>query len=520
MATTKTTVGDRVKLKDGLLGVVRFMGEIKGKKGVFYGVELDDAKGKNDGSVNKVAYFKCKAKKGVFTTKAKIAKTNSKPNAKAPRVEVGDVVKCTKAGCKGTIKFIGTPYSVKSSGVFYGVALEKAKGKNNGTVKGRWYFDAKDKHGTFLQADGFTLDGKAKAAAKKTSAAKKKTEKKDDEKKEDVEFVVGDKVEIKPNRKGQIRWIGEDKEFGAGDKYYGIRLTEKRGDCDGEWKERRKFYCPEGFGQFVKITLIKKKIEGDFDFMNEDEKYEEELRQKAEVYKKEQEKLQRLRDKFNEIDTDGNQMVDRAEFNRLASLIFECTTAETNALFREIDVNDSQTISFAEFDAWVDKLGGIEQLDKLTGDDEANKEEDAGNDDNKEEAADDGGDKDNAENADAAEDAGADNEENADKAEEAAAGQDAEEADEKDENAENEEQAAGDEAAGGDEENAGGNEENAEAAADAGGDDENAGGDEAAGDEAAGDEAAGDDAENAKGDEENAAGDEARGDEAGGVDAE
>eukprot|EP00484_Ammonia_sp_Unknown_P014455 CAMPEP_0197059486 /NCGR_PEP_ID=MMETSP1384-20130603/117971_1 /TAXON_ID=29189 /ORGANISM="Ammonia sp." /LENGTH=61 /DNA_ID=CAMNT_0042494553 /DNA_START=13 /DNA_END=194 /DNA_ORIENTATION=- len=57
-----TTVGDRVKLKkDDLVGTVRFVGEIQGKTGIFYGVELEEPKGKNDGIVDKVKYFKCKA---------------------------------------------------------------------------------------------------------------------------------------------------------------------------------------------------------------------------------------------------------------------------------------------------------------------------------------------------------------------------------------------------------------------------------------------------------------------------
>ena len=80
-------------------------------------------------------------------------------------------------------------------------------------------------------------------------------------------YKVGDKVEIKPDRKGQIKWIGEAKEFGAG-KYFGIRLTEKRGDCDGEWKDVRFFQCPEGFGQYVQLRNIVKKIDFADDFMN------------------------------------------------------------------------------------------------------------------------------------------------------------------------------------------------------------------------------------------------------------
>lgn len=98
MSNTKTTVGDRVKLvKDDLVGVVRFNGEIQGKKGIWFGIELDAAKGKNNGTVSKVKYFNCASKKGLFVKKTGIAKTNKKHNPDAPRVEVGDAILCKKS---------------------------------------------------------------------------------------------------------------------------------------------------------------------------------------------------------------------------------------------------------------------------------------------------------------------------------------------------------------------------------------------------------------------------------------
>ncbi|KAK1928884.1 CAP-Gly domain-containing linker protein 1 [Phytophthora citrophthora] len=60
-------VGDRVCIPDKeLFGFVRFLGEIIGVKGVWVGVELDEAYGKNDGSVKGRYYFRCKPKHGVF----------------------------------------------------------------------------------------------------------------------------------------------------------------------------------------------------------------------------------------------------------------------------------------------------------------------------------------------------------------------------------------------------------------------------------------------------------------------
>eukprot|EP01083_Nonionella_stella_P116041 344537_1 len=225
MAKAKvTTVGDRVKLKkDELVGVVRFIGEIQGKKGVFFGIELDDAKGKNKGRINKISYFKCGKNKGLFVKQTGIAKTNAKNNADAPRITVGDKVKCKKQRTNGTIRFIGTPYSVQKSGILYGIELDKPKGNNNGTVKGRCYFKCKDRFGAFVTASGLTpLSGdkgnktKDKKAHKKKKKKEKKAKENDDEKKEDIVYKVGDKVMIKPNRKGQIKWIGETKHFGEG----------------------------------------------------------------------------------------------------------------------------------------------------------------------------------------------------------------------------------------------------------------------------------------------------------------
>lgn len=47
-------VGDTVDVPGGMHGIVKFIGEVKGKKGIFAGVELSRewaARGKNDGDV-------------------------------------------------------------------------------------------------------------------------------------------------------------------------------------------------------------------------------------------------------------------------------------------------------------------------------------------------------------------------------------------------------------------------------------------------------------------------------------
>lgn len=54
-------VGDIVDVPGGMHGTVKFIGEVKGKKGIFAGVELSRewaARGKNDGDVE--GYVGCK----------------------------------------------------------------------------------------------------------------------------------------------------------------------------------------------------------------------------------------------------------------------------------------------------------------------------------------------------------------------------------------------------------------------------------------------------------------------------
>ena len=79
---------------------------------------------------------------------------------------------------------------------------------------------------------------------KKTTTSKRSST--STKKKKEVVYEVGDKVEIKPGKKGQIKYIGEAKNLGVGI-WYGIRLTEKRGTCDGYSKGHEFFKCQDGY---------------------------------------------------------------------------------------------------------------------------------------------------------------------------------------------------------------------------------------------------------------------------------
>eukprot|EP01083_Nonionella_stella_P083952 232214_1 len=156
-----TTVGDRVKLsgQDGLWGSVKFIGRVRKKEGIYFGIDLDrKSKGKNDGTLAKKRYFVTKngAKSGLFIKENRIVKTAKASNRGAKRVCVDDVVSVDKFECDGTIRFIGNTL-FKTGAIWYGIELNEAKGKNNGTVQGEWYFECEDKYGTFVSSKGFSI---------------------------------------------------------------------------------------------------------------------------------------------------------------------------------------------------------------------------------------------------------------------------------------------------------------------------------------------------------------------------
>lgn len=63
----------------------------------------------------------------------------------------------------GTVRFIGATQF--SPGEWFGVELDEAKGKNDGTVQGIRYFECQDLYGIFVKRSLLTLDGAARSSS-------------------------------------------------------------------------------------------------------------------------------------------------------------------------------------------------------------------------------------------------------------------------------------------------------------------------------------------------------------------
>lgn len=81
-------VGQKVELQDGRIARVHFVGNALFAAGEWLGVELEDASGKNDGSVQGQRYFDCKPGHGMFVRPAAVAIVLEQPIPKQNRTAV------------------------------------------------------------------------------------------------------------------------------------------------------------------------------------------------------------------------------------------------------------------------------------------------------------------------------------------------------------------------------------------------------------------------------------------------
>uniref|UniRef100_A0A8C9FLY1 CAP-Gly domain-containing protein n=1 Tax=Pavo cristatus TaxID=9049 RepID=A0A8C9FLY1_PAVCR len=190
-------LGDRVVIAGQKVGTLRFCGTTEFASGQWAGIELDEAEGKNNGSVGKVQYFKCAPKHGIFAPLSKISKaydhkkssvrsssTRSSPLIKSKKIDVthitskvnsavltstnttteglvklheGSQVLLTSSNEMGTIRYIGlTDFA---PGIWLGLELRSAKGKNDGSVGEKRYFTCKQNHGVLVRPSRVTYRG-------------------------------------------------------------------------------------------------------------------------------------------------------------------------------------------------------------------------------------------------------------------------------------------------------------------------------------------------------------------------
>ncbi|XP_072023848.1 CAP-Gly domain-containing linker protein 3-like [Amphiura filiformis] len=197
LASQGFKLGDRVSVGESKIGILRFCGKTRFASGLWAGIELQEAEGKNDGSIRSVQYFTCPPNHGVFAPLSKVSHlgTKSRPGSAkssmsgksvsisrnnsqvkidlsqvSPKVDTGlrsrsasvasmvnedldvgdEVMIGGRSPRQGIIQYKGT--TKFAPGYWYGIELSTEQGKNDGSIAGVRYFTCKPNHGVFAPA--------------------------------------------------------------------------------------------------------------------------------------------------------------------------------------------------------------------------------------------------------------------------------------------------------------------------------------------------------------------------------
>ncbi|XP_007665259.1 CAP-Gly domain-containing linker protein 4 isoform X4 [Ornithorhynchus anatinus] len=208
-------LGDRVLVVGQRIGTVRFFGTTNFAPGFWCGIELEKPYGKNDGSVGGVQYFSCSPRYGIFAPPSRVKRltdsldtlagvASSKRNRSFPgfrrsfsttsassqkeinrrntfassksgllrrswsstttggiegtvKLQEGSQVLLTSSNEMGIIRYVGP--ADFAPGIWLGLELRNAKGKNDGSVADKRYFTCKPNHGVLVRPSRVTYRG-------------------------------------------------------------------------------------------------------------------------------------------------------------------------------------------------------------------------------------------------------------------------------------------------------------------------------------------------------------------------
>jgi len=278
------SLGDKIELRKGRVGYVRYIGKVKGLKGKIIGLELLQwfDRGHN-GTYGAEKYYSCKEGTGYWTSPSAVARVIARSKAGSPvasqrkskssivatssarrssdldepiiKFNVNDVVRLKK-GREGTVKY----YNKKTKVV--GLELKNWNADcGDGTFKGKEYFKCDKGRGYFTSAKAVNeILKRADTDVSLEDLPKREKSKSlslDDEyKAAPVKFKMGDKVRLHRGRVGTVRYIGKTG-FSKG-VIVGLELDSwcEKGN-DGTVNGKRFFQTRgAGWGYFTKPSAI------------------------------------------------------------------------------------------------------------------------------------------------------------------------------------------------------------------------------------------------------------------------
>ncbi|XP_075719564.1 CAP-Gly domain-containing linker protein 4 isoform X2 [Rhinoderma darwinii] len=227
-------LGDRVLIAGQKVGTLRYCGNAQFATGQWAGIEMDEADGKNDGSVCGVQYFKCSPKHGIF----------------APLSKIRRAIEPMKTFIRSSSN--KTTGSIKSPKI----DLSHVTSKIN---TGRPPFK---KTSTFIQSKDESLNSTSFKKGHPTPVLSSTGSPNS----EQTEFQPGDRVLVVGQRIGTVRFYGKTN-FAPG-YWCGVELDKPHGKNDGSISGVQYFTCPPKHGVFAPPSRVQR-VSGSLESLSE-----------------------------------------------------------------------------------------------------------------------------------------------------------------------------------------------------------------------------------------------------------
>eukprot|EP01084_Bolivina_argentea_P161998 281940_1 len=155
------SINDHVDLNDNRQGIIRFIGEISVELNgaIWYGIELTEAKGTNNGTLKGVTYFRCEATYGTFVERKTIRWLSSEYSANVDldsidRFHINQIVNVKGKKGSAQIRFIG----LWGDNLKYGLELLDDTGTHSGVVDDKFYFSCGIYRGIFVNESDLIVE--------------------------------------------------------------------------------------------------------------------------------------------------------------------------------------------------------------------------------------------------------------------------------------------------------------------------------------------------------------------------
>ncbi|XP_005995070.1 CAP-Gly domain-containing linker protein 4 isoform X3 [Latimeria chalumnae] len=243
-------LGDRVIIAGQKVGTLRFCGTTEFASGQWAGIDLDEAEGKNDGSVGGVQYFNCPPKQGIFAPLSKISKASErrKNYVRSTSVRSSAFVRSQKMDLSRVTSKVNTAFLPGSS----------CSSSSSSSLESKQPWQPFSCQRNLTRGGKRTNSTSTPLAYRTRAELRKRAPSVGSVQSDEVDIQVGDRVLVAGQRTGIVRFYGKTN-FAPGF-WYGVELDKPSGKNDGSVRGVQYFTCTPQHGVFAPPSRVQRAL--------------------------------------------------------------------------------------------------------------------------------------------------------------------------------------------------------------------------------------------------------------------